>query len=254
MTEAGTDAGTDVETDAAGPGRKRFSIVSAVHDVARYLPDFIASIEAQDLDLAGVEVIVVDDGSTDESLEVLQAWAARRPALVTVLSKPNGGQASARNLGLEHATGEWVTFLDPDDTIAPDYLTRVAWAVDRDPGVVMVATNRIILVDETGELVDRHPLRAMFSHRDQFKDLNRFPDFFHGSAPSAFLRLDLIEKHELRFDERIRPNFEDGHFCQRYLLRCEVPKVAFLRSARYHYRKRLDASSTLQTGSTKATR
>ncbi len=241
-------------SEPGGTDRKRFSIVSAVYDVARYLPDFIASIEAQTFDLASVEVLVVDDGSQDESLRLLQEWAGRRPGLVTVLSKPNGGQASARNLGLDHVTGEWVTFIDPDDMVAPDYLDRVAWALDHDPSVVMVATNRLIYVDETGEVVERHPLRAMFAHRDQFKDLNRFPDFFHGSAPAAFLRTDLIEKHDLRFDERIRPNFEDGHLCQRYLLRCDVPQVAFLRTAHYHYRKRLDESSTLQTGSTKPSR
>ena len=227
----------------------QFSLVVAVYDVARYLPDFMASIEAQDVDLARVEVIAVDDGSSDDSLAVLRAWQQRRPELVTVLTKPNGGQGSARNLGLEHLRGDWVSFPDPDDMVAPDYLSRVAWALDREPGLAMVATNRIIYVDETGELMERHPLRAMFAHRDQFKNLDRFPDFFHGSAPASFFRSDVIAKHELRFDERIRPNFEDGHFCQRYLLRVPEPYVAFLRTAGYHYRKRLDRSSTLQTGS-----
>ena len=234
--------------------RPRFSVVTAVYNVSRYLADFIASIEHQDLDPGQIEVVAVDDGSTDDSLAVLQSWRDRRPGLVTVLTKENGGQGSARNVGLEHARGEWVTFTDPDDTLAPDYFSRVAWAIDKEPTLAMVATNRIIHQDETGELLDIHPLRAMFAHRDQFKDLDEFPDFFHGSAPAAFFRAADIERYGLRFDERIRPNFEDGHFCQRYLLRADQPYVAFLRSARYHYRKRLDQSSTLQTGSLQPSR
>ena len=201
-------------------GTVRFSIVTAVHDVSRYLPDFIASIEGQDVDPSWLQVVAVDDGSTDDSLEVLRAWEARRPGLVTVLTKPNGGQGSARNLGLGHARGEWVTFSDPDDVLAPDYFSRVAGAVEAEPGLAMVATNRVILVDETQELVERHPLRAMFAHRDQVRDLDRFPDYFHGAANAAFFRRAVIEDLGLCFDERIRPNFEDGHFCQRYLLHC----------------------------------
>jgi hypothetical protein len=234
--------------------RPLFSIVTAVHNVSRYLADFIESIEQQTMDLSRVEVIAVDDGSTDDSLDVLRAWQLRRPDLVRVLTKPNGGQGSARNLGLEHTTGSWVTFTDPDDVLDSEYLGRVAWAIEKEPTLAMVATNRIILVDETGELLERHPLRAMFAHRDQFKDLDEFPDFFHGSAPAAFFRTALIEEHQLRFDDRIQPNFEDGHFTQRYLLRCPRRLVAFLRSAQYHYRKRLDQTSTLQTGSLRPSR
>ncbi len=242
----------DVEPEASGTAM--FSIVVAVYDVARYLPDFMASIEAQDFDLGSVDVVMVDDGSTDDSLEVLRAWARRRPDLVRVLTKSNGGQGSARNLGMTHARGRWVTFIDPDDTVKSDYLTRVAAAIALHPDLVMVATNRIIHVDETGVHSDSHPLRGLFTHRDQFKDLDKFPEFFHGSAPAAFFRLDAIREHGLRFDDRIQPNFEDGHFCQRYLLRAPVRFVAFLRSAEYYYRKRLDQSSTLQTGSIRASR
>lgn len=246
-----TNAGTATPAPERGDGpRVRFSLVTAVHDVARYLPDFIASVEGQQLDLGLVEVVAVDDGSTDDSLELLRAWEARRPGLVTVLSKPNGGQGSARNLGLDHVRGEWVSFPDPDDTLAPDYLLRVQQALEAWPDVAMVATNRVILVDETGELVEKHPLRSMFAHRDQVRDLDRFPDYFHGAANAAFFRRAVVEDVRLRFDERIRPNFEDGHLCQRYLLQVPERRVAFLKSARYHYRKRLDQTSTLQTGST----
>src|SRR5689334_9407946 len=104
-------------------GQPRFTIISAVHEVSRYLPDFIASIEGQDFDLGRVEVIMVDDGSSDDSFAVLQDWAARRPELVTAITQTNAGQGAARNAGLALATGEWVTFPDPDDIVDANYLS-----------------------------------------------------------------------------------------------------------------------------------
>ena len=105
--------------------RPRFTIVSAVYNVSRYLEDFIASLERQTFDLSRLEVIMVDDGSTDDSAEVLHRWRERRPDLVQVVTKANGGQGSARNLGMTMATGEWITFLDPDDMIGEPYLANV---------------------------------------------------------------------------------------------------------------------------------
>lgn len=233
-------------TDAAAASAPRFSFVTAVYDVARYLPDYIRSIEAQTFPLERVEVIAVDDGSTDDSLQVLRDWAARRPELVTVLHKDNGGQGSARNLGIEHAHGEWVTFLDPDDLVDPDYLDTVERCLTADPDVTLAATNRVFLDDATGETSDTHPLRRMFADGDRVVDLALSPEHFHGSAPAAFLRRDVLQSAGIRFDDRIRPNFEDGEFCSRYLLAAGTSHVAFLQSARYLYRKRADGTSTLQ--------
>ncbi|WP_143447550.1 glycosyltransferase, partial [Kineosporia sp. R_H_3] len=85
------------------------SIVTAVYDVARYLPDFFASLERQQgVDLSRVEIVAVDDGSTDDSLEVLHRYAADFEAHgilpMTVLTQANAGQGAARNHGMEHAT------------------------------------------------------------------------------------------------------------------------------------------------------
>ena len=118
--------------------RARFSIVTAVYNVEPYLPEFIASIEAQRFDPGRIEVIAVDDGSTDGSLAMLEAWAARRPELVTVLKQPKGGRDSARNLGLAHATGEWVTFADPDEHLDRALLADAARFADLHPNVEVI--------------------------------------------------------------------------------------------------------------------
>jgi glycosyltransferase involved in cell wall biosynthesis len=223
----------------------RFSIVAAVYDVERFLPAFIAAVEAQTFPLDRVEVVAVDDGSTDGSGKLLAEWAERRPGLVRVLTKENGGQSTARNLGLDHARGEWVTFTDPDDVIEPDYLAKVDAFLTEHPETGMVACNLLFLQDATGEVEDTHPLKHRFRGRARVRDLDGHPGFFFVSAPVAFFRHDVVEQHALRFDPEIRPNFEDGHFAARYLLALERPLVGFVPEARYLYRKRSDTSSTL---------
>lgn len=237
---------TDVLGHVGRPG-VRFSIVSAVYNVNRYLGEFIDSIEKQTFPLDAVQVVVVDDGSTDESLTTLKEWAQRRPGLVTVVSKENGGQGSARNKGLEYATGEWITFTDPDDFLDREYLQRVDEFLRDNAAAVMIATNRIYYEERTNEVRDGHPLRRMFEGGDRAVDVTRFPEFFHGAVNAGFFRADILERTKLRFDLRVRPNFEDGHFCCCYLLEVDVPVVGFLQSARYLYRRRADRTSTLQT-------
>lgn len=221
----------------------RFSIVSAVYNVARYLGEFIASVEAQTFPLDRVEVIVVDDGSTDDSLARLQAWRDRRPGLVTVLTKPNGGQSSARNLGLRHARGEWVTFTDPDDTIGPTYLGAVDDFLRAQPTASMIACRRVLLMAATGEY-KTHPLDHHFAAGDRLVDLDQSPDLFPGSAPCAFFPRPEVRGMQLEFNELLRPHFEDGYFPSRYLLAAPSRLVGLVASAVYTYRRRGDGSST----------
>jgi glycosyltransferase involved in cell wall biosynthesis len=218
-------------------GERRFTVVTAVHNVATYLPDFIASIEAQTFPLDRFEVIAVDDGSDDESLAVLKEWQSRRPELVVVLSTENGGPGSARNAGLAHASGEWVTFADADDVLDPAYLAAVDAFIDARVAVSLVATNILLLDEVTGEVRDEHPLSHMFADADKLVDLRRYPEYFPGGVSTAFLRADVIREHGLQFDERIRPFFEDVHFAARYLLASGSPRVGYVGSARYLHRQ-----------------
>ena len=117
----------------------RFTIISPVYNVEKYLEDFIRSVESQLFSLDHVEVVMVDDGSTDSSPRILSEWQARRPELVTVVTQQNGGIGSARNAGLRSARGEWVTFPDPDDTMSPNYLSEVDAFINQQPSVGMVA-------------------------------------------------------------------------------------------------------------------
>lgn len=91
------------------------SVVIPCYNVAGYVEEAVASAMAQSH--PPVEVICVDDGSTDGTLAVLESLHARYPGTVRVLSGPNGGACHARNRGMKEATGAWIQFLDADDLL-----------------------------------------------------------------------------------------------------------------------------------------
>jgi len=93
------------------------SVVIPAYNCAEMLPNAVHSVYAQTIPAA--QVIVVDDGSTDRTAEVIKELAASLPSSFTYLRKPNGGDASARNSGVSAATSEFVAFLDADDTWLP---------------------------------------------------------------------------------------------------------------------------------------
>lgn len=118
-------------------------IVIDNYNYGRFLPDAIASARAQTH--PAVNVIVVDDGSTDDSREVLSGQADE----VTVVLKENGGQASALNAGAERCTGDVMVFLDADDLLKPDAAARIAAAFAADEALVRVQY-RMDVIDAEG--------------------------------------------------------------------------------------------------------
>lgn len=105
---------------------RRYAVVSACYNVADYLNDFLSSLTGQTLGFENnIQVILVDDGSTDNTLEIIKVWQKKYPGNIVCIHKENGGQASARNYGLNYVDAEWVTFTDPDDFLNKDYFAVV---------------------------------------------------------------------------------------------------------------------------------
>jgi glycosyltransferase involved in cell wall biosynthesis len=120
----------------------RVSIVITNHNYGRFVSDAIESALAQTH--PECDVVVVDDGSTDGSLAVIERYAE-----VVAVAQPNLGQAAAFNAGLERALGDVVIFLDADDVLDPDTARTVAEAFDRAPATAKVMY-RLRVVDESG--------------------------------------------------------------------------------------------------------
>ena len=110
----------------------RISVIVPVFEMGRYLPEAVASIEAQGRD--DVEIVLVDDGSTDDTPEVIAGLGAR----VVAIRQDNAGPAAARNRGLAAARGELVTFLDADDLWPAGKLELQVGRLDADPALDLV--------------------------------------------------------------------------------------------------------------------
>ena len=113
----------------------RYSIVVACYNVEKYIDDFFKSIFSQRVDLNCLEIIAVDDGSTDGPLRVSPIGNDAIQGRISYFRQSNQGQAVARNTGLAYATGDWVGFPDPDDSFS-DQLLRPLGRGDRSYRIV----------------------------------------------------------------------------------------------------------------------
>lgn len=96
---------------------KKVSIILPIYNVSQYLRECLDSVVSQTL--KDIEIICVDDGSTDDSLDIIHEYAAKDDRIV-VITGPNGGYGKAMNKGLDRATGEYIGIVEPDDYVVPE--------------------------------------------------------------------------------------------------------------------------------------
>lgn len=129
----------------------KLSIIVPVYNVEKYLPKCIESLIGQSKDY---EIIIVNDGSTDNSAAVLAEYAARYPALIRVITTPNGGVGQARNVGIEAAKGDYFLFVDSDDYLMPGAVDTL---VDMCDGSFNLCFFDAVSVNERGDVLRRIP-------------------------------------------------------------------------------------------------
>ncbi len=226
-------------------GHYDYTVVSAVYNVSRYLDDFFESFVKQRLDFKKhIQLILVDDGSTDNSAGIIQRWQKKYPNNITYIYKENGGQASARNLGLQHVKTKWVTFIDSDDFVSSDYFSLVDELVHKNSRIKMVCCNQIYYFEDVKKYIDRHPLNYRFKNEKTILPCDNLGKFMQFSAPLSFFSTEHISNN-LRFDERLKPTFEDGKFVAHYIMGLKNSDICFYAKPKYYNRKRMDKSSTM---------
>ncbi|MFD3653646.1 glycosyltransferase [Streptomyces sp. NPDC058620] len=213
------------------------AVVVPCYNVAKYLDDCLGSIAAQ-RGFAATQVILVDDGATDETPQILDRFAEYY-ANVTVVHQQNGGLGNARNNGLDQVTAPYVTFLDSDDILGEDALSKMLQAAWRDESEVVV-----------GDLVnfpDRPygPWKQYFGKGDQvIRDLATVPDLiFSGSACNKLFSTGLLRRLGVRFGEGV--HFEDSWVTLPTMLRANA--ISIVDEPVYYYRGRPDGSSIMDS-------
>ena len=212
------------------------TVVVPIYNLSELLPRCMEALLVQD----GVfEIVLVDDGSTDESSTLCDHYVAAHPDKIRVIHKKNGGLSSARNAGIEVARGEYIIFPDPDDWVEPTNISKLMDLQEKyEPDLLCVGY--YIDYDDHFEIADSgQPLQIMNRHSAQ-RSLLILP-CMSGFAWNKLYHLDIIRKNELRFLDDVGIT-EDLDFAFRYLEFCE--NVVFSPEDRiYHYYQRSDAAT-----------
>ncbi|WP_195909255.1 glycosyltransferase family A protein [Microlunatus sp. Gsoil 973] len=185
--------------------RPRVSVVVPVFNAMPYLTELLSSLDDQGLSPAQLQVILVDDGSTDGSPAVLDDFGRDRPNVIVLHQVNSGWPGQPRNKGLEHATGRWVFFADADDYFASGALADLADYGDRQrTQIVLPRVNRF---------GNRSAGRRLVKTKDRVSKEVAFRSF----TPHKLVRRDLIMKNGVRFPEG-KVRLEDGIFFSRCFL------------------------------------
>lgn len=209
----------------------RLSIVALVYNLEKYLPRCLDSLVNQTLD--GIEILCVDDGSKDSAPQIIDDYANRYPDLVKAFHKENGGEFTTRNYGLERAQGEYVTFVDTDDYVEPNWAEKLYNAAkENDADMAVCGFERIDLA--TGKVVSRD----MTGFGNAVKEVNALDDFCVFINPAPWNKIYKREKvKDLRF-KNFR-GFNDMIFLASSY--SKVEKIAFVSDVLYHYFLRYDS-------------
>ena len=190
------------------------SIIIPVYNTEEYLPSCIDSVLNQSF--KDFELILVDDGSTDGCSDICDAYA-KRDRRIRVFHKINDGVSSARNLGLNYVSGEWIYFVDSDDVLLPDGLMTLVNCISAGVDIVM---GGFIEVKESGEVVAVPENNEwMLSKRQSVVSL--YSGYGYGYPYCGYLwmrllRRSVIQRLNLRFDTSIAIK-EDTLFLMQYI-------------------------------------
>lgn len=214
---------------------KRLSIVVPIYGVEKYIHKFLTTLTPNLHE--NVEVILVDDGSKDDCGKIIDEYAAEHEGLVSVIHKPNGGVSSARNVGMEKASGEYLIFFDPDDYIADDFTMTIFHAIEKydRPDIILYdyydvlpsGEKRLKNIPMFAEgLVDKRVFLAEF-----LKD-----EYIMSTLWCKVIKRKFFKGLEFREDVRV---MEDALVLTDVMLKIET--IAYVKKILYYYGVRMDS-------------
>lgn len=179
------------------------SVIIPVYNVERFLPQCIESVLAQSF--SGFELILLDDGSTDSSGAICDSYA-KKDKRIRALHISNSGVSVARNKGIDESKGEWITFIDSDDFVEPDYLER--FHTEKDDADLIIQGLEYY-DNRNGNYFKQVRVSDCTLDESGFKEKVAQNDLLHSGYPVAkAYRINLLSD-KIRFNERI--SFHEDH-------------------------------------------
>lgn len=202
----------------------------AVYNVEPFLREAIDSIIGQNIGFSSIQLILVDDGSTDGSGNICDEYGAQYPDNILVIHKENGGVSSARNEGLRYVEGQYINFMDADDKLSENTVKAASNFLDcHYEETDIVAFPMIFFDGRNGE----HILNYKFNKGNRVIDLDKEWQNPQLSMSSAFVKAECILS--CGFDTRLA-YFEDAQVVQKIL--ASKAALGVIKDAKYWYRRR----------------
>lgn len=194
------------------------SIIIPIYNVDKYLRTCLDSVLEQTYQ--DFEVLLIDDGSTDNSSNICDAYSQQDNRFKS-FHFPNRGVSKARNIGIEKAEGEWITFIDADDSIKKDYLYILHQGVSENnvDHAIGYYSNIKRGVDCTKYL---EPKQFCLSPKEVIYMNFKHKYFWPGYVFSKLFKTSILKQNNIYFDEK-QYLIEDGLFCVNYLTYCTKP-------------------------------
>lgn len=217
----------------------KVSVVVPVYNTEKYLRRCLDSIVTQNEE--DMEIILVDDGSTDGSGEICDLYAENDKRF-RVVHKKNGGVSSARNAGMELIRGEYFCFIDSDDYVAGEYISLLIGNMDIngcDMSLCGLSREDIDMGDNNVQLFDRE--EALVSLFDSAGGIR-------GYIGGKLFRTSVMKKHDIRFDEE-QTIAEDMLFVFDYILSCSGGNCVCMTDSKLYYYENQSGGALTQRGS-----
>lgn len=210
---------------------KSVSLIVPVYQAGAFLTPLIRSVQNQDY--SDFQLVLSDDGSTDDSMQVMER-KAREDSRITVVTGPNCGVSSARNRGLAVAEGKYIGFLDADDLLEPNYLSTLVRLLEQyNADCACCGFTRIYEVSGAVDHMPKCDPGVTETDRDGFRRWILRPDGFTTVVWNKLFRREALREKDgswISFDPQLHI-VEDGE----YLLRSRVERAVFTPEPLYRY-------------------
>lgn len=212
------------------------SIVIAVYNAEPYLHRCMDSLLNQTLQ--NIEILLINDGSTDNSGALCDEYAAKDPR-VKVFHRTNHGVGATRQFGLEHVTGEYVIHADPDDWLDLDMLEKMYETAEKENADMVICDYIMEYGNRTRRLLQKPSSTA------SEQVLVELFSFIHGGCCNKLVRVSTIQQYEIDFVAAITSYGEDKLFNMR-LLQHPI-RIAYCPNIAYHYDQIVNSASLVRT-------
>lgn len=170
------------------------SIVTPTYNRGRFIPRLVKNVFSQTYQ--DFELVIVDDGSTDNTKELVDQQSAEHPGRIRYVHQPNQGSGSARNTGIKHARGRYVAFLDSDDEWLPDYLVKTIGVLEKGGYQWTVTGAKRIDIDKDGRELDTKLIKCNLQEFSYFfkRELSVYEALLTGNVVGETSRIVVLKQ------------------------------------------------------------